>query len=140
MALCAPELNSHEAGGFYVTTQNNAFDRTRINLTLEASIHIGLAVVLATACLLILRPFVPLLTWGIIIAVSAYPSYRRLQTKLAGRGVLAAGIFTLVLLTLLIVPVVVAIPSPRTEHRWLASRDESRKVPAIGAHSEENQG
>lgn len=89
-----------------MTTQNDAFDRTRINLALEASIHIGLAVLLATACLLILRPFVPLLTWGIIIAVSAYPSYLRLQTKLAGRGVLAAAIFTLVLLTLLIVPVI----------------------------------
>jgi hypothetical protein len=54
-----------------VTTQNGTFDRTRINLALEASIHIGLAILLATACLLILRPFVPLLTWGIIIAVSA---------------------------------------------------------------------
>ena len=88
-----------------MTTQNGAFDRTRINLALEASIHIGLAILLATACLLILRPFVPLLTWGIIIAVSAYPSFRQLQAKLGGRGVLTAGIFTLVLLALLLVPV-----------------------------------
>ena len=89
-----------------MATQNGAFDRTRINLALEASIHVGLAILLAAACLLILRPFVPLLTWGIIIAVSAYPSFRKLQAKLAGRGVLTAGIFTLVLLLLLIVPVV----------------------------------
>lgn len=89
-----------------MTTQNDAMDRARMNLALEASIHIGLAALLAAACLLILRPFVPLLTWGILIAVSAYPSYRRLQTKLAGRGVLAAGIYTLVLLALLIVPVI----------------------------------
>jgi len=88
-----------------VITQNGSFDRTRINLALEASIHIGLAILLTTACLLILRPFVPLLTWGIIIAVSAYPSFRQLQAKLAGRGVLTACIFTLVLLALLIVPV-----------------------------------
>ena len=87
-----------------MTTQNGAFDRTRIALALEASIHIGLAILLATACLLILRPFVPLLAWGIIIAVSAYPTFWQLQAKLGGRGVLTAVIFTLVLLALLIVP------------------------------------
>lgn len=89
-----------------MTAQNSAFDRTRVDLALEASIHIGLAILLAIACLLILRPFVPLLTWGIIIAVSAYPSFRQLQAKLAGRGVLTAVLFTLVLLALLIVPVI----------------------------------
>jgi predicted PurR-regulated permease PerM len=89
-----------------VTTQNSALDPTRINLALEASLHIGLAILLATACLFILRPFAVLLTWGIIIAVSAYPSFRRLQAKLAGRGVLAAVIFTSVLLALLVVPVI----------------------------------
>jgi predicted PurR-regulated permease PerM len=89
-----------------VTAQNSALDRTRINLALEASIHIGLAILLATACLLFLRPFAVLMTWGIVIAVSAYPSFRRLQAKLAGRRVLAAVIFTSVLLALLVVPVI----------------------------------
>ena len=88
-----------------MTVQDGAFDRTRIQLALEASIHIGLAILLATACLFILRPFVPLLTWGIIIAVSAYPSFKHLQARLGGRGILAAVIFTLVFLILLIVPV-----------------------------------
>jgi predicted PurR-regulated permease PerM len=89
-----------------VTAQNSALDPTRINLALEASLHIGLAILLTTACLFILRPFGVLLTWGIIIAVSAYPSFRRLQAKLAGRRVLAAVIFTSVLLALLVVPVI----------------------------------
>ena len=89
-----------------MTARNDAVERSRIDLALEASIHIGLAILLATACLLILRPFVPLLTWGIIIAVAAYPSFKRLETALGGRGTLAAAIFTLVLLILLVVPVV----------------------------------
>jgi predicted PurR-regulated permease PerM len=89
-----------------VTAENDAVERSRIDLALEASIHIGLAILLATACLLILRPFVPLLTWGIIIAVAAYPGFKRLQGALGGRGTLAAVIFTLVSLILLIVPVV----------------------------------
>jgi predicted PurR-regulated permease PerM len=85
-----------------VTAQNDAVERSRIDL----AIHIGLAILLVTACLLISRPFVPLLTWGIIIAVAAYPSFKRLQAALGGRGTLAAVIFALVMLILLIVPVV----------------------------------
>ena len=89
-----------------MTAQNSTLDRTRIALALEASIHISLAILLAIACLFILRPFGAILSWAIIIAVSAYPSFRRLQAKLAGRGVLAAVMFTSVLLALLVVPVI----------------------------------
>ena len=82
-----------------------AYDRTQLNLALEMAIHIGLAILLTTACLLILRPFVPLLSWGIIIAVAAYPSFEKLKVALGGRGVLIATLFTVLLLALLIVPV-----------------------------------
>ena len=88
-----------------MTAQNGVPDQTRINLALEASIRIGLAILLAMACLLMLRPFAALLVWGIIIAVSAYPSFRRLEARLAGRGVLAAVLFAAVLMALLVVPV-----------------------------------
>ena len=82
------------------------YDRTQVNLALEASIHIGLTILLVTACLVILRPFIPLLAWGIIIAVSAYPGFQKLQLVLGGRGALAAILFTVLLLAFLIVPVV----------------------------------
>ena len=89
-----------------VTFPKPAYDRAQVNLALEASIHIGLAILLTTACLLILRPFIPLLAWGIIIAVSAYPGFQKLQLALGGRGVLTAILFTVLLLAFLIVPVV----------------------------------
>jgi predicted PurR-regulated permease PerM len=73
---------------------------------LEASIHIGLTVLLVTACLLILRPFIPLIAWGIIIAVALYPGFRRLQHLVGGHGVPAAVLCTLVLLAIVIVPAV----------------------------------
>jgi len=72
----------------------------------EVSIHVGLLVLLATACLLILHPFIPLLAWGIIIAVAAYPGFQRLERWLGGRTVLAAVLFTVVLLAVVIVPAV----------------------------------
>jgi len=56
-----------------VTIQKPAYDKAQLNLALEASIYIGLAILLAAACLLILLPFIPLLAWGIIISVAAYP-------------------------------------------------------------------
>jgi predicted PurR-regulated permease PerM len=77
-----------------------------VGVALEASIHIGLAIILTAACLMILLPFLPLITWGIIIAVAAYPGFRKLQRRLGGRGGLSATIFTVVLLAVLIVPVV----------------------------------
>jgi predicted PurR-regulated permease PerM len=108
-----------------MTAENTAFDRTRIDLALEASIHIGLAILLTTACLLILRPFVPLLTWGIIIAVSAYPSFLQLQSKLGGRAVLTAVLFTLLLLALLIVPVILLAGTLADGVETLATRFKS---------------
>ena len=88
-----------------MTVEPRAYNEAQINRALEASIHIGLTVLLATACLLILRPFIPLLAWGIIIAVAAYPAFKRLQKLIGGRGVLAAVLFTLILLAVLILPV-----------------------------------
>lgn len=89
-----------------MTTQNPAIHKTQVDLALEASIHIGLAILMTVSCLLILRPFVPLLSWGIIIGVAAYPSFQKMQKALGGRGALSATLFTVLLLALLVVPVV----------------------------------
>jgi predicted PurR-regulated permease PerM len=88
-----------------VIFRNPAYDRTQINLALEAAIHIGLTILLATACLLILRPFLLLLLWGIIIAVAIYPAFQKLQRLFGEREVLAAVVITVLLLAFLIVPV-----------------------------------
>jgi len=88
-----------------MTFRKTAYDRTQLNLALEVSIHIGLAILLSAACLLILRPFIPLLTWGIVIAVAAYPGFQKLQRALGGRGVLTSILFTVLVLAFLIIPV-----------------------------------
>ena len=73
---------------------------------LEVAIHVGLVVLLATACLMILRPFVPLIAWGIVIAIAVYPGYRKVRTLVGGRDNLAAALCTLFFLAVLTVPVV----------------------------------
>jgi len=72
---------------------------------LEVAIHVGLVVLLTTACLMILRPFLPLLAWGIVIAIAVYPAYRRLRSLLPGHDKLVAALCSLFLLAILIVPV-----------------------------------
>ena len=77
-----------------------------MNRGVEVSTHIGLVILLFAACFLILRPFLSLITWGIIIAISVYPSYRKLQRALRDRGVLSSVVITILLLAFLVIPVV----------------------------------
>jgi predicted PurR-regulated permease PerM len=89
-----------------MTIQPSTIDKTQVNVALETSIQIGLAILLTVACLMILRPFVALLSWGIIIAVATYPSFEKLTHALGDRRVLSAVLFTVLLLAFLIAPVV----------------------------------
>jgi len=86
------------------TTEQPVGSNEFANRAVEASIHIGLVAVLTAACFFILRPFLPLIAWGIIIAIATYPYYRKLQLALGGRAVLGAVLFIVVLLGCLILP------------------------------------
>ncbi|MEH6548406.1 MAG: AI-2E family transporter [Pseudomonadales bacterium] len=57
-------------------------------------------------CLQIILPFVQPVAWGMIIAVAAYPIYKALVAKLGGREKMAAGLFSVIMLALLLVPTV----------------------------------
>lgn len=80
-------------------------DRQFINRTVEAAIRIGVLAALTVWCFDIARPFLVPLVWGVIIAVATYPAYRGLETRLGGRRLLAAVLFTILMI------VVVAVPS-----------------------------
>jgi len=61
---------------------------------------------LGATCFLILKPFVPILTWGVVIAAAGYPGYRKMCNVLGGREKLAAVLCTLVLLSVVVLPAV----------------------------------
>jgi len=88
-----------------VIVQSHFHDEDFTNRALEVSIHVGLLILLAAACFVILRPFIPLIVWGIIVAIAVYPGYRKLKDVMRGRGGLAAVLCTIVLLAILFVPV-----------------------------------
>jgi predicted PurR-regulated permease PerM len=73
----------------------------------EATVRIGLIGLLAVWCLWIMQPFVVPMIWGVIIAVAAHPGYVRVRALLGERRTLAAVIFVLVGLIVIVVPTVV---------------------------------
>ncbi len=81
-------------------------DKAHVKQALETSIDVGLVFLLVTICFVILRPFLLLIAWGTIIAVAAYPTFQKLRHLMRERGTLAAVVFTLILLAILILPIV----------------------------------
>ena len=86
-------------------------DHRYVGRAVEVSIHVGLLILLAVACLGILAPFLALIAWGAIIAVAVYPAERKLQEALGGRAVWASVMLTLVILAFLIVPLALLVGS-----------------------------
>lgn len=77
-----------------------------MNNSIEAVIRIGLLLLLAGWCLQIVKPFIIPVIWGVIIAVAVYPLFVKLKSALSDRNKLAATIYTLFALALLITPTV----------------------------------
>ncbi|HMD22091.1 MAG TPA: AI-2E family transporter [Alloacidobacterium sp.] len=114
------------------TEQPSTSNKEFIRRALEVAIHVGLLVLLTTACLFIVRPFLPLVTWGIVIAIASYPAYRKLRGALGGRGKLAAVLCTLFFLAALIVPVALLAETMIEGARSLGThvKDGTLSIPA----------
>ncbi len=86
------------------TSNQPSNDKLFIARALEATIHIGLVVLLIYWCFKIGQPFIQIIVWGIIIAVAIHPGFNRLKSALNGRVRLAAILITLFALIVLLVP------------------------------------
>jgi predicted PurR-regulated permease PerM len=102
-----------------------------VQQAVEAAIRIGLVFLLAAWCFLIVEPFIIPIIWGMIIAVASYPMYGWMKNKLGGRGKLAATIFTLLALTLLITPTVMLVGTVADTTQTLSAdlQDGSLTIP-----------
>ncbi|NOQ89301.1 MAG: AI-2E family transporter, partial [Gammaproteobacteria bacterium] len=74
--------------------------------TIEAAVRLGLLLLLATWCFKIITPFIVPVMWGVIIAVAIYPLFMKLKSAMGDRNKLAATVYTLITLALLITPTV----------------------------------
>jgi predicted PurR-regulated permease PerM len=78
----------------------------RAEARIEQLVGIALLALLAIGCFLVLRPFLSALLWGLILAFSAWPLHARLVERLGGRRTLAAGLMTLLIAAVFILPLV----------------------------------
>lgn len=67
-------------------------------------LQIGALLLLLVWCFNIVRPFLGIVVWAIIIAVAVYPLHVSLTAKLGGRAKTSATIFALIGLAIIIVP------------------------------------
>jgi len=74
------------------------------NRVIEVAIRLTLTFVIIVLCYEIIKPFMIIIVWGIIIAVAIFPLYNKLSLALGGRFKLAATLYTLFALSLLIGP------------------------------------
>jgi predicted PurR-regulated permease PerM len=74
--------------------------------TLHLIIKLGLILGLIVGCFMILKPFILITLWGLIIAVSIYPLYNWLAKKLGNRKKMASILVTLLVLIIISIPFV----------------------------------
>jgi len=73
----------------------------------EALIRIAFVLLLVIWCFLILRPFIGIIGWSVVMAVALFPTFDRFRQLLGGRTKTAASLMTLVFLLVFIGPAVV---------------------------------
>ena len=67
-------------------------------------LQIGALLLLLVMCFNIVRPFISIVVWALILAVAIYPLHVSLTAKLAGREKTSAAIFVLIGLAVILVP------------------------------------
>jgi predicted PurR-regulated permease PerM len=88
-----------------MATINQPFkDEAHYTKAIAAALRIGFVGLLVVLSYLILKPFLFVIMWGIIIAVGIYPIFKKFAALLGNRKKLASAIITLFALALLIVP------------------------------------
>ena len=81
-----------------------AEDRVFVRRMVAAAIRIGVLFVLLMWSLQIMRPFIEIVLWGIIISVAIFPAYDKLANRLGGRRKTTAALVVLVALAALLIP------------------------------------
>jgi predicted PurR-regulated permease PerM len=107
-------------------------DKVILSRVLDATIRIGLIAALAFWSFQIFAPFLRPVIWGILIAIATYPVFCWLRAKLGERNGLAAILFALLALAILITPTVMLSASLIDSAQNLAQglKDGTVNVPA----------
>jgi len=90
---------------------NPVYERRRSKLLLDVLIRAGLILALAMLCYRIFSPFLVLMVWALILAITLYPLHRALAARLGGRKGWAATLITVLGVALIVAPTAVLLNS-----------------------------
>ena len=97
-------------------SDNNSLSEKKV---IDISLKLVLVFVMVGWCAMIILPFVTVLLWSIILAITLYPIFDKLTGLLKGKKAMSAVIVTLVMLVILLVPFVLVISSMVEEAKML---------------------
>ena len=80
------------------------FERRVSAFLLDVLIRAGLVLALAMLCFQVFSPFLSLMTWALILAVTLYPLHQSVAAKIGGRQGLAATLLVLLGIVVVVVP------------------------------------
>lgn len=92
---------------------------------ISASLRIGFVAFLFFLSYIILKPFLLMVVWGIIIAMGIYPMFKKLSSMLGNKDKLASIIITLSALAIIVVPSIIMMDSTITSVQHLATEYEA---------------
>src|SRR5687768_6709265 len=109
-----------------------AFERRQSGRLLDVLIRAGLVFALAVLCYQIFAPFIAMMAWALILAVTLYPAHQRLARRMGGRQGLAATTMVLAGLVLIGLPTaLLMIEMGESVHAFVGKvRDHTLQVPA----------
>ena len=86
-------------------------ERTPDQLAVDIAVRLAILALFAWVVLLLVRPFLPILLWSIVLTVAFEPAHAWLTARLGGRGWLAAAAITVLALAVAIGPATVLVTS-----------------------------
>ncbi|HKO67795.1 MAG TPA: AI-2E family transporter [Burkholderiaceae bacterium] len=99
---------------------------------MDVFIRAGLVFAMAVLCYQIFSPFLALMVWAVILAVTLYPAHQKLARKMGGKQGLAATVMVLAGLVLIGVPATVLMfELGDSVHQFVGSvRDHTLQIPS----------
>lgn len=87
-----------------MNTTQQLDNKTSTNRAIEIAIRLALIFLIVLLCFKIIEPFIVLVVWGAIIAVAIFPLYNKFAEAIGGRNKLAATLYALFTVALLVGP------------------------------------
>ena len=84
------------------STENQS--KNYVNIAIDLILKVGILFLVILLCFKILKPFLGMLIWGLIIAIILFPVFERLRNLLGKRNKLSSILLTVVALSILILP------------------------------------